>query len=505
MHQCHFMVHGGLAADGRNRRTTSARVARSSNDHIGQRSQDSGDETQPACPGHLHVHMLVADVLAVTRFERRLSCGMHNVCMTTAPLQPAGPAEQAEAQTLLFGFLDPGNRADPFRLGAQFRDRGAILLPDAHLAVFSTYRDCDDVLRHPSSSSDRTKSTAAQAQVEAQIRELTAAGAPPPPQVPPGFLFLDPPDHTRLRKLVSKAFAPKMVNSLRPDISALVDGMLDRIAENGSFDVVEDFAYPFPVAVICRLLGVPLDDEPKFSHASGLLAQALDPFVTFTGSASDGLQERLDAGTWLREYLHDLIERRRSQPGDDLMSGLVEVEESGDQLTAQEIVSTCLLLLVAGHETTVNLIGNAILALLREPSQWAALGADATRVSAVIEETLRYDPPVQMVGRIALDDMTIGEVEVPEGDVMMLLLAAAHRDPAEFDRPDTFDPDRGTLRHLGFGRGLHYCLGAPLARMEAGIALSEVTARFPHARLDSQPQYKANVTLRGLSELTVAV
>ncbi len=449
--------------------------------------------------------MLVADVLAVTRFERRLSCGMHNVCMTTAPLQPAGPAEQAEAQTLLFGFLDPGNRADPFRLGAQFRDRGAILLPDAHLAVFSTYRDCDDVLRHPSSSSDRTKSTAAQAQVEAQIRELTAAGAPPPPQVPPGFLFLDPPDHTRLRKLVSKAFAPKMVNSLRPDISALVDGMLDRIAENGSFDVVEDFAYPFPVAVICRLLGVPLDDEPKFRHASGLLAQALDPFVTFTGSASDGLQERLDAGTWLREYLHDLIERRRSQPGDDLMSGLVEVEESGDQLTAQEIVSTCLLLLVAGHETTVNLIGNAILALLREPSQWAALGADATRVSAVIEETLRYDPPVQMVGRIALDDMTIGEVEVPEGDVMMLLLAAAHRDPAEFDRPDTFDPDRGTLRHLGFGRGLHYCLGAPLARMEAGIALSEVTARFPHARLDSQPQYKANVTLRGLSELTVAV
>jgi cytochrome P450 len=430
---------------------------------------------------------------------------MHNVCMTSAPIQPAGPAEQAESQELLFGFLDPGNRADPYRLGAQFRERGAILLPDAHLAVFSTYRDCDDVLRHPSSSSDRMKSTRAQEQVEAQIRELTAAGAPPPAQVPPGFLFLDPPDHTRLRRLVSKAFAPKMVNSLRPDISALVDGMLDRIAENGRFDVVEDFAYPLPVAVICRLLGVPLEDEPQFSHASGLLAQALDPFVTFTGSASDGLQERLDAGTWLREYLHGLIERRRSQPGDDLMSGLVEVEESGDQLTAQEIVSTCLLLLVAGHETTVNLIGNAILALLREPSQWAALGDAAARVSAVIEETLRYDPPVQMVGRIALDDMTIGEIEVPEGDVMMLLLAAAHRDPAEFDRPDTFDPDRGALRHLGFGRGLHYCLGAPLARLEAGIALSEVTARFPRARLDSAPQYKANVTLRGLSELTVAV
>jgi cytochrome P450 len=259
------------------------------------------------------------------------------------------------------------------------------------------------------------------------------------------------------------------------------------------------------VAVICRLLGVPLEDEPQFSHASGLLAQSLDPFVTFTGSASDGLQEVLDAGAWLREYLHGLIERRRSRPGQDLMSGLVAVEESGDQLTEDEIVSTCLLLLVAGHETTVNLIGNAVLAMLREPAHWAALNADPTRVPAVIEETLRYDPPVQMVGRIALEDMKIGQVEVPEGDVMMLLLAAAHRDPTEFDRPDTFDPDRGTLRHLGFGRGLHYCLGAPLARMEAGIALSEAAARFPDARLDSEPQYKANVTLRGLSELTIAV
>ncbi len=415
----------------------------------------------------------------------------HNVRMTTAP------TEQAESQGLLLQLMDPANRADPYRLYAQFRDRGPLQLPEANLAVFSTYRDCDEVLRHPSSSSNRLKSTMAQ--------RLLESGAAPRPLGPPGFLFLDPPDHTRLRKLVSKAFAPKVVNALQPDIGALVDGLLDRIAEKGQFEVVEDFAYPLPVAVICRLLGVPLEDEPQFSHASALLAQSLDPFVAFTGAVPSGIEERLQAARWLRGYFHDLIEERRSRPGDDFISGLIAVEESGDQLTEHEIISTCNLLLIAGHETTVNLIANAILAMLRNPIQWTALGADAGRAPAIVEETLRYDPPVQLVGRTAADDMTIGRIEVPAGDVMVLLLAAAQRDPAEFDRPDTFDPDRGTLRHLGFGRGAHYCLGAPLARLEAGMALSPVTARFPDARLDSEPQYKTNVTLRGLSELTVAV
>jgi len=415
---------------------------------------------------------------------------LHNTNMS-ATSSVAGPQE------LLLQLLDPVNRANPYAVYEQFRDRGPMQLPDGNLTVFSSYRDCDEALRHPSSSVDRLKSTMAQ--------RMIADGAPTRPQGPPMFLFLDPPDHTRLRKLVSKAFVPKVVNELTPHITELVDGLLDRVAEQGRFDAVSDLAYPLPVTVICRLLGVPLKDEAEFSRASALLAQALDPFFTVTGEPAGGMDERIRAGQWLRQYLHDLIAQRRAHPGDDLMSRLIAVEESGDQLAEGEIVSTCSLLLIAGHETTVNLISNGMLAMLRDPAQWTALSADAERASAVIEETLRYDPPVHLVARIAAGDMTIGDTNVVKGDTMMLLLAAAQHDPAEFDQPATFNPDRKAFRHLSFGRGLHYCLGAPLARLEAAVALSAVTARFPNARLDGEPVYKPNVTLRGLASLEVVV
>jgi cytochrome P450 len=403
----------------------------------------------------------------------------------------------ADSQSLLLQLLDPSNRANPYPAYTQIRERGPLQLPEMTLNVFSSFQDCDDVLRHPSSASDRLKSTAAQ-------REI-AEGAEARPIGPPGFLFLDPPDHTRLRRLVSKAFAPKVVKALEADITALVDSLLDKVAAAGRFEVINDLAYPLPVAVICRLLGVPIEDEPKFSRASALLAAALDPVISFTGQAPDSFDDMFQAGLWLRGYLRELIARRRSNPGDDLMSGLIHVEESGDQLTEEEIIATCNLLLVAGHETTVNLIANAILAMLRHPAQWSALTADPQRVSAVVEETLRYDPPVQLMGRIAADDMTIGDALVPKGDVMMLLLAAAHHDPAAFDRPDEFDPDRENIRHLGFGKGPHFCLGAPLARLEAAVALSKVTERFPQALLGGEPQYKPNLTLRGMASLEVAI
>ena len=393
--------------------------------------------------------------------------------------------------------LDPGNRGDPYPLYREIRECGPLLLPGMNLAVFSRYDDCFDVLRHPDSASDRLKSTAAQRAI--------ADGQPAPPLGTPAFLFLDPPDHTRLRKLTQKAFAPKVIKALEADIALLVDGLLDKVEEAGHLDVITDLAYPLPVAVICRLLGVPLEDEPEFSRASALLARSLDPFITFTGEIPDDMDERMQAGLWMRTYLHDLIDRRRADPGEDLMSRLIAAEEDGDQLTEEEIVATCNLLLIAGHETTVNLIANAVLAMLREPRHWATLGADPTHASAIIEETLRHDPPVQLVSRVAAAELEINGVTVPRGDTAILLIAAAQRDPASFVDPDVFDPDRAVTRHLAFGHGPHFCLGAPLARLEAQLALTMVTSRFPDARLDGPAEYKPNLTLRGLAAQAVRV
>jgi cytochrome P450 len=397
-------------------------------------------------------------------------------------------------QPLLLELLDPAHRADPYPIYRQIREGGPLVLPESNLVVFSSFAECDEVLRHPSSCSDRMKSTITQRAI--------ADGAPVHPFGTPSFLFLDPPDHTRLRKLVSKAFSPKVVKALESDIAELVAGLLDKVAAAGELEVVADLAYPLPVAVICRLLGVPIEDEAQFSWASTVLAQGLDPFFAFTGQAS-GVDERLQAGQWWSEDLRDLLYKRRAHPRDDLMSCLAAVEEAGDQLTEDEIVATCNLLLIAGHETTVNLIANAVLAMLRHPASWKCLAEDAGYASAVVEETLRFDPPVQLVGRIAGEDMTIGGVPIPKGDTMMLLIAAANRDPELAEHLDRFDPGRPSIRHLSFAVGPHFCLGAPLARLEAAVALSELTRRFPDATLAEEPVYKPHVTLRGMASLDV--
>lgn len=403
----------------------------------------------------------------------------------------------AAPQMLLLQMLDPANRANPYPLFAQIRRLGPLPMPESNMTVFSSFADCDEVLRHPDSCSDSLKSSV--------VQRYLASGATRPRGNTPGFLFLDPPDHTRLRKLAQQAFAPRVVRALEPEISAMVDSLLDAMAEAGSVDLVSDLAYPLPVAVICRLLGVPVEDESQFSSAAALVAQALDPIMSITGAPDPEVDARSEAGEWLREYLGALVERRRAHPRDDLISALIAAEEDGDQLTADEIVATCNLLLIAGHETTVNLIANAAQEMLRNPEHWAALAADPALAGAIVEETLRFDPPVQLVMRIAGADMRIGGRDIPAGDTMLLLLAAAQRDPAVYEAPDEFRLDRNAARHLSFGLGPHFCLGAPLARLEARVALSTLAARFPHARVVADPVYKPNVTLRGLATLSVAL
>ena len=398
---------------------------------------------------------------------------------------------------LLLQMLDPVNRANPYPLFAQIRELGPLLMPESNMTVLSSFADCDEVLRHPDSCSDSMKSSVVQRQL--------ASDAMPPRGNTPGFLFLDPPDHTRLRKLAQQAFAPRVVRALEPEIAATVDGLLDAMADAGSADLISGLAYPLPVAVICRLLGVPVADESRFSSAAALVAQALDPIMSITGAPDPEADARLDAGAWLRVYLGELVEQRRAEPREDLISALIAAEEGGDQLTADEIVATCNLLLIAGHETTVNLIANAAQEMLRNPEHWAALAADAELAGAIVEETLRFDPPVQLVMRIAGADMRIGVQDIQAGDTMLLLLAAAQRDPDMYDEPDRFRPGRESLRHLSFGLGPHFCLGAPLARLEARVALSKLTARFPGARLNADPGYKPNITLRGLATLSVAL
>lgn len=406
-----------------------------------------------------------------------------------------GVSTAADAQMLLLQMLDPAHRADPYPLFAQIRGRGPLLMPESNMTVFSSFAACDEVLRHPDSCSDSMKSSVVQ-------RHL-ASGAMPPRGNTPGFMFLDPPDHTRLRKLAQQAFAPRVVRALESEIAATVDALLDAMADQGTADLITGLAYPLPVAVICRLLGVPVEDEAQFSSAAALVAQALDPIMSITGAPDPQADARLEAGAWLREYLGELVEQRRAHPREDLISALIAAEEGGDQLTADEIVATCNLLLIAGHETTVNLIANAAQEMLRSPEHWAALAADPELAGAVVEETLRFDPPVQLVMRIAGADMRIGEVDIAQGDTMLLLLAAAQRDPDMYDEPDRFRPGRESLRHLSFGLGPHFCLGAPLARLEGRVALAKLTARFPRARLAAEPVYKPNVTLRGLASLLV--
>ncbi|MEU1208875.1 cytochrome P450 [Nocardia sp. NPDC005825] len=395
--------------------------------------------------------------------------------------------------------LDPAQRADPYPLYDRIRQHGPLRLGSTPVVVLSSYRDCATVLRHRAASVERHHASIPLGPTPTHDIAGILAGEL---RGTPSMLFRDAPDHTRLRRLVAKAFTPATVRDLEPRITAIADSALDRAAERGEFDLVADLAYPLPITVICELLGVPLADEPQLREWSTLLARSLDP-VSTTATDRPSPTALIHADNALYDYFEDLVRHRRTRPGDDLLSELIAAEESGDALTHDELITTCALLLIAGHETTVNLITNTALALLRNGHHHhlAILRAAPAFADAIIEETLRYDPPVQLVPRIAREPISLPEIDIAAGDLVVLLLAAANRDPATFDDPARFDPARGD-RHLAFGLGQHFCLGAPLARREAAIALTRFARRVRNPRLAiGQPPYRDHVTLRGPAAL----
>lgn len=398
--------------------------------------------------------------------------------------------EQDEFEAL----FDPANRAHPYALYAALRERGPFTRFNGLIGVVGDHETCAKVLRDPAMSSDRANSQLGRMrQVQRHQGEQVRSVS---------FLSMDPPDHTRLRRLVSKAFTAKVIAGMRPKIQAIVDELFAAFSSDGEADIVPQLAYPLPVRIITDMLGVPLADHDRFEDWSRNLVRGLDPMISIGDPAI--LAEIDKASQDLAAYFVDLIAKRRKDLGDDLLSKLVLAEEAGDQLTEEELVATCILLLVAGHETTANLIANGVLALLRNPGQLAALRADPSLIDGAVDEILRYDPPVQLTTRVVMRDTTVGSVTVPEGGVLLLLLAAANRDPKVFDDPDRFDITRDARKHLSFAAGAHFCLGAPLARLEASVALTAFAQRLTDPELDEESlRYRAHMNLRGPEQLIV--
>ncbi|MEU9135721.1 cytochrome P450 [Streptomyces sp. NPDC048404] len=396
-------------------------------------------------------------------------------------------------QSLLQRILDHANRADPYPIYEELRRT-----PVHHEAdgpyVISTYYEIRSLLHDPRISSDARN-------LASNAAGPPAGASPEESTLPPGFLKLDPPEHDRLRRMTNRPFgpphSPHRVDGMRGELRDIVTGLIDGIGDPDRIDLVEQFSYPFPVTVICRLLGVPREDEPRFHTWADTLAANLDPDLDADpAERGKGAQ---DARMQLGMYLAGLIEERRKNPGEDMISRLATAEGDDGPMTTMELLSTAALLLIAGHETTVNLITNGMLTLLRNPDVLQRLRADPRLAVPIVEELLRFEPPVQLVPqRTTLADIEVRGVTIPKGASVWLVLASGNRDPRRFADPDRFDPDRPDIQHLGLGSGIHSCFGAPLARLETQFALAELARRLENPRLlEDPPPYRQNAVLRG--------
>lgn len=403
--------------------------------------------------------------------------------------------------SLVARITDFANRADPYPLYTELRRTPVLHEEEDGPYVISSYWDIESLLHDPRISSDAANLAAAGAD---ELNQAENTG------LPPSFIRLDPPEHDRLRRIANSAFGPphepRRVDDMRGELHGIVAELIDGLAGETEIDLVDQFAYPFPVTVICRLLGVPREDEPRFRSWVDPIVASLDP-ETRQGADPEFVRKAQEARTQLGMYLAGLVEERTKDPRDDMLSDLAAGKGPDGAMTMMEVLSTAVLLLIAGHETTVNLIANGMLTLLRHPEYLQRLREEPELAVNIVEELLRYEPPVQLVPqRTCITDIEVRGVTIPKGSRIWLMLAAGNRDPERFKHPERFDPDRDDLQHLGFGSGIHTCFGAPLARLEAQIALAELARRLENPRLVADPPpYRPNAVLRGPRHLPLAI
>ena len=393
--------------------------------------------------------------------------------------------------------LTPAYLANPYPYYHRLRREAPVYWSEAMGAwLLTRYRDAEAALHDPRLISGTRVSAAVKQLPEAVQPEMQSLQS----HISTWMGFIDPPDHTRLRALVGNAFTPRMIRDLRPRIQGIVDELLDQVQQAGQMDAIADFAFPLPAIVIAEMLGLPPGDREQFKQWS-------NDVMAFLGTGRtkvDVARHAQQAVHTLKEYLRTIFAQRRRHPQDDLISALLIVEEEGDRLSEEEMFGMCVFLLVAGHETTLALIGNGLLALLRNPDQKRALQDEPALIDTAVEEFLRYDSPIQHQTRVAGEDFELEGCRIRRGQRVLPMLGAANRDPAQFSDPDRLDVRRQPNPHLAFGYGIHFCLGAPLARMEGQIAIQTILHRMPALELMNEPlSWRVHTSMRNPERLPV--